>query len=258
MATVDFLRKMIDQSNLYDRRIRELERRLKRVEKDNNPIALIEPGDIDELFGGRLINGCARNLIETNIPNGNFKNQGGLRNNLQTGTDHRCLVKLATPVNRIDFIRIGFESEATVDRTTEMTADLADAASTSGMTAKILLSFINQDYDPETVTFNSKPTTINEIEKNVIMVVSSAITISGTTQLRIIFDIARSIDIGFEVAKGKGLIYGLQFRLDGVTPPALTGGLLVGPTIEIDEIAGPTGGAPFVIGSKATFVGTIA
>ena len=111
MATVEFLRKMIDKSNLYDRRIRELERRLKRVERDNNPIALFEPGrDEEELFGRRLKNGCSRNLIQSNIPGGNFEDQGDLLKNIASGTDHRCLVKLAVPVNRIDFVRIGFQS----------------------------------------------------------------------------------------------------------------------------------------------------
>lgn len=261
MATVEFLRNLMDQSNRYARRIRELERRLKRIESNNNPISLIEPGDIEELFGGRQINGCHRNIVSNNIPNTVQKDQGFVLKNLQTGTDARCLIKLAVPVNRIDLVGLGFESELTADRFTIMTADLADGDSTSGMTARLFMSFISEDYDPDTVTWNNRPATINELEKKVEIASSSPVTITGTTQMKITFDYGRSMDVGFEVAKGKGLVYGLQFRVDGTLTGDLTDGLIQGPNFEVDEI--PANQPPDflekpVLGARATYVGTIA
>ena len=91
------------------------------------------------------------------------------------------------------------------------------------------------------------------------MTANPAFVASGNISLSILFLIPNSTDIGFEVAKGKGLIFGLEFRLDADLTGSLKNGLIVGPTIEVDETTAPTGGSPpFTIGSRATYVGTIA
>jgi len=171
MVQAALLHDLIRKSEKFDRRIQDLERRLKRAERVNNPIALIEPEGVEQITGGRTINCCFRNVVKTEASTTVFQNNGTLAKT--PSTESQVLLKFAVPVRRIDALRFNY---VTANDDLTLLASIADADTMTVFNLDLIVDFLTADYDPTTVTFDNKPASEKEHKYSLEFVSSEALS----------------------------------------------------------------------------------
>lgn len=239
----DFQKRDRDAGNI----IQKLERRVKILEEQNDPTAIIEPEDFDFISGGRVINGCEITSIDD--LGGGF-GTGFAKKDIDSGAIATCLVKFAKPVRRIDGVHISFESGPEFD------AVLVEDAEYSGSSLTLKVSFITEDFDPKTVNKINKPSSTSEITKSWTAAVTGGNlkltpSSSGTIEMSMGID---GVEVVFDSLKD-GPYFGLEINMDG-DQGGLSGGIVQCEvnisTLPEDDVDNPLG-----LDGDSTYVTTI-
>lgn len=227
--------------------IQKLERRVKVLEEQNDPTAIIEPEEFDFIAGGRVVNTCEITSIGSL---GLGFGSGIAKKNLDNDATAICLVKFAKTVKRIDGVHIAFKNGPEFD------AALTQETEYAGSTLTLKVAFITADFDPETVNEASKPPSTSEITKS-----WTAIVIGGKLKLTAAPDgtieMAMGID-GVEVvfeSLTDGPYFGLEINMDG-SQGGLAGGI-VQCEVDISTLPDDDVDNPLGLDGSSTYVTTI-
>jgi len=224
------LHDLIKKSEKFDRRIQDLERRLKRAERVNNPISLIEPEGVDQITGGRTINCCFRNVIKTEAPATVFVDNGTLAKT--PSTESQVLLKFAVPVRRIDALRFNY---ITLNDILTLLANIADADTMTVFNLDLIIDFLTADYDPTTVTFDNKPASEKEHKYSLEFVSSAALSpLVADVTLRWQMVVPNSFFLPLKAVSGKPF-FGMRLRADFSTTGTFTSVSASGLEFKVDD-----------------------
>lgn len=143
------LNDMLFKSKRLEKEIQQLDRRLKRVERQGNPLGIFEP-DINMLISGALVNCKFRNMIDENEPDKVFQNDGRSDFNLSGNFKQRfCLLKFETPIPIVKGLSINFIKNPIMNFTVTDDGGARQAAMI------VDASVVTIGWNPSDVTWNS-------------------------------------------------------------------------------------------------------
>lgn len=154
MALKTILMNLNNKTIRQQSKIRQLERRLKRIESGFNPIALIEP-DIDEFVtGGRLINVITRNMVdEANVTDINEDDGTFSIRRSGAGTfEKRCLLRLERKIGALHGFFLNLSE--IIQSFTISSSDLISSAKIEVFVRPVV------DFDPTLVNWSNQPAVI--------------------------------------------------------------------------------------------------
>jgi len=213
-------------------KIRQLERRLKKIESGFNSIALIEP-DIDEIIsGGRLINAISINSIDEESADTVFEDDGSLRHKRVSGAfkEKRVLLRSENPtVSHLNIDAI-FLNISDIIQTFSF-----DNTNNFGGTRHNLFIDTIGDFDPTTVTWNNQPSAGTTIQHLTIMNASSTrvTPVSGTVTATLTMK-----DLGLLNYLQSGQdVTAIKIRIEGTfdAPFSIPADAIISGTVTIDK-----------------------
>ena len=152
MAISQFISRLQRNTMMQAAKMRELERRLKDIERDFNPIALVVSDADDFVGGGRIFNAISVNSVDEENPDTVFQDDGTFQEKLialGTRRNKHALIRFENPgftklIHGV-FINIG-----------AVVQTITTASSPAQQRFTVNLDVIGS-FDPTTVTWNNQP-----------------------------------------------------------------------------------------------------
>ncbi len=234
-----------------DNIIQKIQRRTLILEEQNDPTSLIEPDhDFDFLSGGRVVNTCAINSLPTGGGGPNL-GSGELEKDFSAGSQKIVLVKFAKLIFRIDGIFIKFDPTGSP----KFEGGLGAGALYAGSIMTLTIEFITENYDPDTVTFGTKPATTSSIVETWKMISDENFILdnNGSGDIRKVMNVD-GVGISFEKLI-TGPYFGMQISVDGddgsLSNAKITGEVDI-ETLPEDDVDNPLG-----LSGNSTYAATI-
>jgi len=239
------------RNTFMDSTIQNLERRVKILEEENNPIAIVEPEEFDFISGGRVINTCEITSVGAA---GLGVGSGKVIKDLGAGGgDAVAILKFAAQVAAIDGVHIAFKLAADIPK---FLADLEDTDSYAGSQMIFKVAFITVDFDISTVT--EAVATFGEQSFQWTASVGGGVlkletAFSGDLEMTMTLP---SIGMRFKtIGKENGPYFGLKVSLDGSAGVLSNGKIECDVDIDTNEPTG-VGGTPLGLTANSSYVAT--
>jgi len=162
--TIEIIRKLINRSKEYERKIRLMERRVKELERETNSTSLIQPG-FEEFATMGVVNCEFKNSVSnlTSERDTVFQNDGRVENGQMPDFDdgegndtvRECYLKFFHPVTGVIGAKVGFPSGTPP----VLNFDILDNKARGESNLTVGIHYVLANWDVTTLTWNNRPTT---------------------------------------------------------------------------------------------------